>query len=117
MSTQLNIDLQQIENDRDRANWQVVAELIRRLNLQLVNESQLNGFEFLEFTIDSAVTNKKITHNFGEIPKDVVQTSLTGGGAITYNYDKFSATELDVTTTGPVTVRAYIGTHKEGSGL
>jgi len=76
--------------------------------------SQFIGFSLLEFEVNSAVTNEKIPHSLGFQPKDLVQTSKIGSGTITYNYDKFDSTNLDITTTGPCKIRAYVGTHKEG---
>lgn len=71
-------------------------------------------FKHFDINIPAAVTNFKFKHNLGFQPRDVIQTLLTGAGLLTWNYDKFDAKFLDITTTGPVTVRAFIGTYREG---
>lgn len=72
-------------------------------------------FQFFEITISSAVTNFRYSHKLNFTPKDVIQLSVTGAGTVTWNYSQFSATFLDLTTTGACVVRAYIGRHREGS--
>lgn len=71
-------------------------------------------FAFFEITVTGAVTNKKIPHSLGFQPKDVIQTSKTGAGSLTWNYDQFDVTNLDITTTGSCVVRAFIGRYSEG---
>ena len=71
-------------------------------------------FQHFEIVIPAAVTNFKFKHNLGFQHKDVIQTSVIGAGVLTWNYDKFDAKFLDITTTGPVSVRAFIGAYKEG---
>ena len=91
-----------------RENFRMIVEYLRA-NRSLV------GFRHLEITLDSAVTNYKHPHGLGFQPKDIVQTSKTGAGAITWNYDNFDTTHIDLTTTGACVVRAYVGTHKESA--
>lgn len=78
----------------------------------------LNGdFRFVEIVITGNKTNLKFKHNFTFTPKDVIQTYavFSGGvGTITWNYSRFDATNLDITTaslgaTDTCTVRALIG--------
>lgn len=76
---------------------------------------QLEGFEFFEVTVPNAVTNLKITHNLGYQPKDLIQTSKTGAGTVTWNYTLFSSTELDLTTTGACVIRFFVGTYQENA--
>ncbi len=72
-------------------------------------------FQFFEITILSAVVNFKYSHKLKFVPKDVLQLSIEGAGAVTWNYSEFDRTSLDLTTTGACVVRAYIGRHREGS--
>lgn len=71
-------------------------------------------FKFFEIVVTGTVTNKKIPHSLGFLPKDVIQTSKTGAGSLTWNYDQFDATNLDITTTGACVVRAFVGRYSEG---
>lgn len=71
------------------------------------------GFRFMEFTLDKETVNAKFAHNLGYIPKDVLVTRLTGEGQITFNYNLFDNRNIDVTVTGPVKVRLFIGTYRK----
>lgn len=66
-------------------------------------------FQFFNIYVTAASTNFKFAHNLGFMPLDLIQTSVIGAGAITWNYDKFDSTFLDMTTTGAVAVRGFIG--------
>jgi hypothetical protein len=56
-----------------------------------------------------AVTGYLYPHGLGFAPQDVIQTSFTGAGAITWNYASFTKTNLSITTTGACSVRAFVG--------
>jgi hypothetical protein len=91
-----------------------IRDNFRRIEDILRSESLLKGsFKFFEIEIDGAVTNLKYSHNLGFVPKDVIQTSITGSGSLDWNFPNFTKDFLDITTTGPVTVRAFIGTYQE----
>lgn len=66
-------------------------------------------FQFFNIFVTQAVTNFKFAHNLDFVPLDLIQTSVIGAGAITWNYDKFDRKFLDLTTTGAVAVRGFIG--------
>lgn len=66
----------------------------------------------IELTFTGAVTNFKYKHNLKFTPRDIIQTSKTGAGAITWNYTLFDETNLDITTTGALVVRALIGKYE-----
>lgn len=70
-------------------------------------------FEFREFTFTQAGTNLKVPHALGFAPTDILQTSLVGAGTLTWNYASFDNKNLDVTVTGPCTVRAFVGAYRE----
>ncbi len=74
-------------------------------------------FQFFEITVLSAVTNFRYSHKLNFTPYDVLQLSVRGVGAVTWNYEDFDETFLDLTTTGACVVRAYIGRHREGSNV
>lgn len=88
-------------------NFKRVRDTIKNLKL---NNGQ---FQFFEIVIPVAKTNFLFTHNLSFQPKDIIQTSLIGTGTLTWNYDKFTMTHLNLTTTGPCTVRAFVGSYKE----
>ena len=71
-----------------------------------------------EYVIDSAVTNLRIPHGLNFQPKDIIQTSSVGAGVVSWNYELFDREEIDITTTGAVTLRAFIGVYdNEREGL
>jgi len=72
-------------------------------------------WKFFELTFTGAVTNYKYPHKLSFVPKDVIQTSLIGAGALTWNYSLFDRTNLDITTTGACVVRAFIGAYVGGA--
>lgn len=73
-------------------------------------------WKFFEITFTGAVTNFKQKHLLDFVPKDIIQTSKTGAGSLTWNYTLFDRTNLDITTTGACIVRAFVGSYLEGSG-
>lgn len=88
-----------------RENFLRLQDFIRKIPLV--------GFRHIEITFTAAENNKKIAHGLGSKPKDVLQTSITGTGAVTWNYSLFNETYLDISATGPCVVRAFVGTHQE----
>lgn len=65
----------------------------------------------VEYVIEGAVTNLRLPHGLNFQPKDIIETSRTGAGSLTWNYALFDREEIDITTTGAVTVRAFIGVY------
>lgn len=92
------------------------SESFENLNDFLREESPLLGFSHVEITFTQAVNNFRYTHKLGYAPKDIIQTRLTGTGTLTWNYSAFTAEFLDITTTGPCVVRAFVGTYQEKPG-
>jgi hypothetical protein len=70
---------------------------------------------FFTFTLPNAVTNLNLAHGLGFKPLDVIQTSITGAGTITFNYSRFTDETISVTTSGACSVRCFIGAYKEES--
>ena len=70
-------------------------------------------FQHFELTFDNAVTNEKVTHSLGFSPSDIIITSSIGAGAVTFNYDEFTETTLDITTSGAVVVRFFGGRYEQ----
>lgn len=90
-------------------------ENFRRIQRSFTDDPFDKGdFKFFEITFTGAVTNFKYPHNLRFMPKDVIQTSLKGAGALTWNYARFDSTNLDISTTGVCVVRAFVGSYEEG---
>lgn len=90
-----------------------VRENFTRLNDFFQKDALLKaGWKFFTLTFSAAVTNNKVRHGLGFKPLDVIQTSIVGPGAVTFNYANFDETTLDITTTGACVVRCFIGTYK-----
>jgi hypothetical protein len=111
--SKLNLFYDQIEEGQTKENF---ASLIRYFRES--KALSLLQFRHIELSFPANVTNSKVPHGLGFVPKDVIQTSLKGSGALSWNYGEFDATNLDITVTGatetdPVIVRAFIGTHTE----
>lgn len=93
---------------------QYIRDNFRKIVEYLTGKAILQGeYRFYEIVIPSAVTNYKFAHNLGFVPKDVLQTSKTGAGTLTWNYTLFDRDNLDITTSGACTFRGYIGRHRE----
>lgn len=98
-------------------NYELVEDGLVRDALETIEE-YINGLDiikgqwaFFEIRFDRAVTNFKFPHNLGYRPRDVIQTSKTGAGSITFNFDRFDALNLDITTTDACVVRVFVGTY------
>jgi hypothetical protein len=95
---------------------QYVRENFKRLTLFLQAFPLFRGeWQFFEITTTKAETNLKVFHGLGFKPTDVIQTSITGAGAITFNYGLFSDESLDITTTDACVTRCFVGAYKEES--
>lgn len=94
-----------------------IRENFKRLSNFLQSFPLFRGeWAFFELTFDSAKTNALIGHGLGFRPTDIIQTSKTGAGDITFNYDLFTSENLNITTTGACVVRCFVGAYKEESG-
>lgn len=97
-----------LDSERVRDNFQKVTDFLRD------SPVLKSKFEFLSLSIPLAVTNTKIPHSLGFKPLDYLVTSKSNDAVGFYiDFEKSSATELDVTTTGAVDVRMLIGRYEE----
>jgi hypothetical protein len=94
-----------------RNNFDKLQTYLRTFGLGLAR------FTFFEIVIPGAVTNYRYPHRIGYLPKDILQTSKTGAGSLTWNYELFDKDYLDITTTGACTVRVFVGNYQEGVDL
>lgn len=101
--------LEEIEDPMVRDNFQ-------RLQRSLGEFAILKGkWRFIDLTFTAAVTDYRYPHGLGFIPKDVIQTRLTGAGSLTWNYDDFTRDYIYITTTDACRVRAFVGSYYEGN--
>lgn len=101
----LNLRIEEIPDPIVRDNFQRIEEWFRTLPL-------LKGtWRFIEINVDKAEANLKIPHRLRFKPTDVIMTSKTGSGDVTWHYDLFDRTKIEITTTGPCVIRAFVGSH------
>jgi hypothetical protein len=99
--------LSEIKDDASRKNFETLSNYINSVDL-------LKGqWRFMEIRTPAAVTNFKFKHNLNFTPKDILVTS-TIGGVVTWNYSLFDGEFLNLTTSAPLVVRAFVGTYSEG---
>ena len=97
---------EQLEDPVARECFQWIVDFLRDVPLLQGN------FRHIILTINKAETGLKLPHNLGFKPEDIIQTSLTGAGTITYNYSSFDNTNLNITTTGACVVRLFAGRYE-----
>ncbi len=74
-------------------------------------ENQLLGFKFVGFSTKGAVTNLKIAHGLGAMPRDLLRLQVIGDGEVTFNRARFTSDYLDISTTDAVRVRLLVGAY------
>lgn len=70
------------------------------------------AFEFLEFDVPGALVNFKYPHSLGYQPKDIILMHNSENAGVTFNYPKFNATSIDLTSTGATTLRLLVGRYE-----
>lgn len=88
-----------------------VRKNFENLSAYFQSQNQLYGFNFLELNITGAVTNKTFAHGIGYAPQDIIVSRITGAGQISFNYNLFDKTNINVTTTGTCRVRLFVGSY------
>lgn len=108
---QLDLLIDEQENERTR-------EALRRLENFINNTAQIlrGEFVFREYTFTGAVTNLKLSHGLRFTPCDIITLSIKNADSatVTWNWDEFDATTIDVTTSAACTVRIFLGRYAEG---
>lgn len=87
-----------------------VRQNFKALDDFLKNELNLTGFKFFTVDFAGAEPHHKFQHNMGFVPKDVLLTSKTGVGVVSFNQDLTDAQTLDMTVTGACSIRFIAGT-------
>lgn len=73
-------------------------------------ELVFTGFKFFTLTFLGAEPHHKFQHNMGFVPQDILLTSKTGSGVVTFNQDLTDNSTMDLTVTGPCVIRFIAGT-------
>jgi hypothetical protein len=106
----IKLYVSQIEDPYIRANFLSMGQLFQGTPF-------LKGeWKFLELSITSTGT-VKIPHTLAFTPKDVILLSQVGG-TVTFNYNLFDSTYLNVTATvtaSPMVIRVFVGRYTEES--
>ena len=105
----IRVQLDGIEDDKTK-------EALRKIVEEINSFPILKGtWQFIEFTTASgAISGQRFNHRLGFKPLDVILLSTTGGATVTWSYADFTSTTIKVSTSAPTTVRAFIGSYKEG---
>lgn len=91
-----------------------VQENFKKLDEFFRANPLLNGdFKHFEIILDDAVADYNFKHNLNFVPKDLIQTFLTDGITLTWNFDDFTNTDISFTTSGACTVRFFLGRYRK----
>lgn len=107
----IRILYESIEDPITQDGFQKVQEFINDLDLLKPD------FIFQTYTFTAAVTALRIRHPLGRVPRDIIQTATSNGMIVTWHFDNFTREELVVTTTGPGTVRLFLGAYIGGNNV
>lgn len=103
----LELLLKEIGDNYTRENFYRILKYLRSDTLAKAQ------FKFFEITFSSTATNFRHRHALGFVPKDVIVTNVSDQESVIFNYDLFTNQYLDITTSGPCTVRFFAGTYRE----
>lgn len=66
-------------------------------------------FEFLTLTTTGSVTNFKLVHKLGYVPKDVILMHNLNNATVTFSYASFDSTSITLTVSAATTLRMLVG--------
>lgn len=92
----------QIVDTYSRENFRKIGDFFRQLSL-------FSNFKVFTLSFTAAEDHHKFTHNLGFLPKDIIVTSKTGSGTVTFNQDLSDTINLDITATGACEIRFLAG--------
>lgn len=103
------LHINDVQDPKAQENFRRLQEFLREFPLFK------GAFQFRVFELAGTSYPQKVTymHRLGFMPKDLLVTSIIGG-AVTWHYDEFTATNVVATITAPATVRAFVGAYAEG---
>ncbi len=95
---------------------QITDETVRenfRLLEQYLASQVFPGFS--HFTVDFPVaeSNHKFQHKLGFLPLDIILSAKSTDIVVTFDQDKSTADEVDITVSGPCTIRFLLGTFRD----
>lgn len=97
--------ISQIKDIYIRKNFELLSDYFSKNN-------QLLGFKFFEQVFDKAVTNFRLSHGLGFVPKDVIITKLVPQDTLVLlNEGLFDASTIDISVSGPCTIRFFVGAY------
>lgn len=70
------------------------------------------NFRHFQMEFTRAETDLLIPHHLGFKPEDIIQTSKTGAGTITFNYEDFDTRNISITTSNACVVRFFAGRYE-----
>ena len=105
----LRLDLAQLKD-------MPTQEAFKRLSEYINNSNILAGeFKHFEVKFPGADPAYKFTHNLGFTPKDIIITSISGNGVLTFNVDESNNKTITLTVSGSCTARFLLGTYEKKS--
>lgn len=72
-------------------------------------QGQLDGFQGMDLIFTAKQTNFQVAHGLGVIPTDLILSLLVGTGSFTMNWGLCTATQLNISVSGPCRARFLIG--------
>jgi hypothetical protein len=109
MIRRLTLMMKDLADPKVRENFRRVADYLR--------DDPFARGQFQHFTLTLTAPTYPATvtvpHGLSFRPTDVIQTAVSGG-AVTWLFDNFTATDLSISIAAATTVRAFIGAYGEG---
>jgi len=107
-----------------RPNFEGIEDPITREALQYLYEASLaapflrSNFQFFSVTYDGPVSEQRVYHRLGFVPKDIIQTAIldtdgAGPYTSTYHYELFTPDYLVISTTGACVIRLFAGAYQD----
>jgi hypothetical protein len=106
----IDLNLERIEDPIIRENFMRIQESLRNT----IFDS--GEWKFFQISAQGALTHHKFKHYMGFQPKDVLLTYSVGPGLATFHHELFDKEFLDISTTGPVNLRFFVGTYLQDPG-
>lgn len=103
------LDTQNISDLFVRSNFQALKNFFQK-------ENQLVGFQHLRLDITEKADNLTFRHGLKYVPQDVIVTRITGEGTLTLNWDLFDQENINVSASGPLRARLFVGTYAGDTG-
>lgn len=93
----------QIEDPYIRRNFEILRDYLKL-------ESHLQGFKFYTITFTGAATDFEFAHDLGYQPADLIETSVTNGAVVTWDYSGFTSSILKLSVDKECVIRLFAGT-------